>query len=104
MWAFGITWHPSFVVCSDFPTHDNGKSYLSFNSLMARVISLLAVYYNGVGFFFNEPIRNKNCLWRPCLLTDRDEMSKIIHILIFFLAKDNVGFWHHLASVVCCLQ
>jgi hypothetical protein len=26
---------------------DNGKSYLSFNSLMARVISLLTVYYNG---------------------------------------------------------
>jgi hypothetical protein len=23
----------------------------------------------------NQPIRNKNCLWRPCLLTDRDEMS-----------------------------
>ena len=22
-------------------------------------------------------IRNKNCLWRPCLLTDRDEMSKL---------------------------
>ena len=27
-------------------------------------------------FFRNEPIRNKNCLWRPCLLTDRDEISK----------------------------
>jgi hypothetical protein len=26
-------------------------------------------------FFRNKPIRNKNCLWRPCLLTDRDEMS-----------------------------
>jgi hypothetical protein len=26
-------------------------------------------------FFRNQPIRNKNCLWRPCLLTDRDEMS-----------------------------
>jgi hypothetical protein len=26
---------------------DNGKSYLSFNSLMARVISLLTVYNNG---------------------------------------------------------
>ena len=27
--------------------------------------------------FFNRylPIRNKNCLWHPCLLTDRDEMS-----------------------------
>jgi hypothetical protein len=23
----------------------------------------------------NRPIRNKNCLWWPCLLTDRDEMS-----------------------------
>jgi hypothetical protein len=27
--------------------------------------------------FRNQPIRNKNCLWRPCLLTDRDEMSII---------------------------
>jgi hypothetical protein len=26
--------------------------------------------------FRNRPIRNKNCLWWPCLLTDRDEMSK----------------------------
>jgi hypothetical protein len=25
-------------------------------------------------FFRNQPIRNKNCLWRPCLLMDRDEM------------------------------
>jgi hypothetical protein len=24
--------------------------------------------------FRNQPIRNNNCLWRPCLLTDRDEM------------------------------
>ena len=23
----------------------------------------------------NQPIRNKNCLWQPCLLTDRDEIS-----------------------------
>ena len=25
----------------------------------------------------NQPIRNKNCLWWPCLLMDRDEMSNI---------------------------
>jgi hypothetical protein len=25
----------------------------------------------------NQPIRNKNCLWRPCLLTDPDEMSNL---------------------------
>ena len=23
----------------------------------------------------NRPIRNKNCLWWPCLLMDRDEIS-----------------------------
>jgi hypothetical protein len=28
-------------------------------------------------FFRNQPFRNKNCLWRPCLLTDRDEMSNL---------------------------
>ena len=28
-------------------------------------------------FVRNQPIRNKNYLWRPCLLTDRDEMRKL---------------------------
>ena len=28
-------------------------------------------------FLRNRPIRNRNCLWRPCLLTDRDEMSNL---------------------------
>ena len=27
--------------------------------------------------FRNQPIRNKNCLWRPCLLMDRDKMSNL---------------------------
>ena len=27
--------------------------------------------------FKNRPIRNKNCLWWPCLLIDRDEMSNL---------------------------
>ena len=27
--------------------------------------------------FRNQPIRNKNCLWWPCLLTDQDEMSNL---------------------------
>ena len=26
-------------------------------------------------YFRNQPIRNKNCLWRPCLLMDRDDMN-----------------------------
>jgi hypothetical protein len=28
-------------------------------------------------FFRNQPIRNKNCLWWLCLLTDWDEMSNL---------------------------
>jgi hypothetical protein len=28
-------------------------------------------------FFRNQPIRNKNCMWWSCLLTDRDEMSNL---------------------------
>ena len=27
--------------------------------------------------FKNRPIRNKNCLWWPCLLMDRDEMRNL---------------------------
>ena len=26
-------------------------------------------------YFRNQPIRDNNCLWRPCLLMDRDDMS-----------------------------
>jgi hypothetical protein len=43
--------------------------------LLSSVIRLLFTF--GEDFFINQPIRNKNCLWRPCLLTDRDEMSKL---------------------------
>ena len=28
-------------------------------------------------FFRNQPVRNKNCLWWPCLLTDQDKMSNL---------------------------
>ena len=28
-------------------------------------------------FFRNQPIRNKKCLWQPCLLTDQDEISNL---------------------------
>ena len=28
-------------------------------------------------FFRNRPIRNKNCMWWPCLLTHQDKMSNL---------------------------
>jgi hypothetical protein len=37
----------------------------------------LAARFQRRRFFKNQPIRNNNCLWRACLLTDRDEMSNL---------------------------
>ena len=37
----------------------------------------LATRFQRRSFIRNQPIRNKNCLWWPCLLTDRDEMSNL---------------------------
>ena len=37
----------------------------------------LAKHFQRNRFFRNRPIRNKNCLWRPCLLMDRDKMSNL---------------------------
>jgi hypothetical protein len=42
------------------------KSYLPFNSLL-----------QWRSCFKNESIRNKNCLWWPCLFMDWDEMSNL---------------------------
>jgi hypothetical protein len=36
---------------------------------------ILAKRFQRKSFFRNQPIRNKNWLWQPCLLTDRKEMS-----------------------------
>jgi hypothetical protein len=35
----------------------------------------LAKWFQRKSCFRNRPIRNKNCLWRPCLLTDQNGMS-----------------------------
>ena len=37
----------------------------------------LARQFQRRNVFRYRPIRNKNCLWWPCLLTDRDEMSNL---------------------------
>jgi hypothetical protein len=44
--------------------------------------------------FKNRPIRNKNCLWWPCLLIDQDKMSNLLertfHIC-FLLSFNSFG-------------
>ena len=42
-----------------------------------KVLAHLAKHFQRRRPFRNKPIRNKNCLWQPCLLTDRDEMSNL---------------------------
>ena len=42
-----------------------------------QVSVYLAKWFQRRRFFRNRPIRNKNFLWQPCLLTDRDEMSNL---------------------------
>jgi hypothetical protein len=47
------------------------------NCILNRYLYLNKSYlsFSREDFFRNQPIRNKNGLWRSCLLTDRDEMS-----------------------------
>jgi hypothetical protein len=40
-----------------------------------QVLIHLARRFQRRKLFRNQPIKIKNGLWRPCLLTDRDEMS-----------------------------
>jgi hypothetical protein len=41
-----------------------------------QILIHLAMQFQRRRFFLrNRPIRNKNCLWQPCLLTDRDKLS-----------------------------
>ena len=40
-------------------------------------VHLAKLGFRGEDFKKNRPIRNKNCLWWPCLLMDRDEMSNL---------------------------
>jgi hypothetical protein len=66
-------------------------------------------------FFRYRPIRNKNCLWWPCLLTDRDEMSNLhrghsivaschISVNIFILNSVFFSEWNLFISNINSIQ
>jgi len=42
-----------------------------------QVTVYLAMQFHRKYFFRNRPIRNKNYLWRSCLLTDRDDIINL---------------------------
>jgi hypothetical protein len=47
------------------------------NDASYQILIHLARRFQRRRFFRNQPIRNKNDLWWPCLLTNRDEMSNL---------------------------
>ena len=62
-----ITFHSALRKLNTQPSiHVDASYQVSFH---------LARQFQRRRFFRYRHIRNKNCLWWPCLLTDRDEMS-----------------------------
>jgi hypothetical protein len=56
----------------------SGRNEQSFSIDASYQVSVhLANSFRGEDFFLYRPIKNKNCLWWPCLLMDRDEMSNL---------------------------
>ena len=49
--------------------------YRTFHAASYQLSVHLAKRFQRRIFFSNQPIRNKNCLWWPCLITDRNLMS-----------------------------
>ena len=67
-------WWPCLLMERDkMSTLDRGPS----KDASYHVLIHLAWWFQRRRFFRNQPIRNKNCLWWPCLLTDQDEMSNL---------------------------
>ena len=54
--------------------------------------------------FLNRPIRNKNCLWQPCLLMDRDKMSNLYRgpsIGASYQVSDQLALWFQRRRLKC---
>jgi hypothetical protein len=67
-------WRPCLL--TDQNGMSNSHSYRELSIDASYQVSVhLAKRFQRRRFFRNQPIRNKNCLWWPCLLMDRDEMS-----------------------------
>ena len=52
----------------------------------------------------NRPIRNKNCLWWPCLLMDWDEMSNLYRgpsIDASYQVSDQLALWFQRRRLKC---
>ena len=68
-WAVSLTFHSALRKLNTEPSIHIDAFY--------QVSVHMAKQFQRRRFFRNQPIRNKNCMWWPCLLTGRDEMSNL---------------------------
>ena len=67
-------WQPSLLTNRDEMSNRNrGPSIHAFYQISVHS----GKRFQRRRLFRNQPIRNKNGMWWPCLLTDRDEMSNL---------------------------
>ena len=102
------------MVSTDFTVHSKLEAVsLTFHSVLRKLyteLSICASYQVSVHlderfqrrrFFRNRPIRNKNCLWWPCLWMHQDEMSNLYrgpyigasYQFSVHLAKEEIKMW-----------
>jgi hypothetical protein len=66
------TWPPQAIIVSDWSISKNLQLWNMVGSIYGR-----SSIGTEMKIFRNRPIRNKNCLWQPYKLMDRDEMSSL---------------------------
>ena len=67
-------WRPCLLMNLDEMNNIyTGPSMIAFYQVSVHLVKR----FQKRRFFRNQPIRNKNFLWRPCLLTDQDEMGNL---------------------------
>jgi hypothetical protein len=74
MWNKNCLWQPCLPTDWDEMSNLYRGLYVDASY---QVSFHLAKRFQRKSIFRNRPIRNKNCLWWPCLLIDRDEMSNL---------------------------
>jgi hypothetical protein len=66
------TWPPQTILVSDWLISKKSSPLKPLGQMNRNLVGSIQEK-----IFNNQPVRNKNCLWQPRLLTDRDEISNI---------------------------